>query len=251
MIDRNSHINYSLEDIEKYLKGKMSAAEMHELEKAALQDPFLSDAIEGYRETSMETAHGYLQEIKQELLRDKEEAKIVSLLSSNSLKWWQMAAAILIIATLGTVTWKLTHQNNKQEGLAENKKEVVIKNDSARQSLTTSTPKSKAAFDKALSSPEKAITANRKSNKTTGATDKNKVEVLTDERDEVASVPYSRKDSVLPTFSPVDKEIARNAPALNEKTIRDPYAKNQAEMALQGRVAGVSVTKNRIKQGSE
>ncbi|MCB0499482.1 MAG: TonB family protein [Cyclobacteriaceae bacterium] len=34
-------------DIEKYLKGELSPAEMHKLEKQALHDPFLADALEG------------------------------------------------------------------------------------------------------------------------------------------------------------------------------------------------------------
>jgi CarboxypepD_reg-like domain len=38
---------YSASDIEKYLKGELSAREMNELEQAALEDPFLGDALEG------------------------------------------------------------------------------------------------------------------------------------------------------------------------------------------------------------
>jgi hypothetical protein len=38
---------YSASDIEKYLKGELSALEMNELEQAALEDPFLGDALEG------------------------------------------------------------------------------------------------------------------------------------------------------------------------------------------------------------
>ena len=40
---------YTAQDIEKYHHGQLSAAEMHALEKAALDDPFLAEAIEGYR----------------------------------------------------------------------------------------------------------------------------------------------------------------------------------------------------------
>jgi TonB family protein len=35
------------DDIEKYLKGELTASEMHALEQKALRDPFLADAIEG------------------------------------------------------------------------------------------------------------------------------------------------------------------------------------------------------------
>ena len=34
-------------DIEKYLKGELTPAQMHALEKEALNDPFLADALEG------------------------------------------------------------------------------------------------------------------------------------------------------------------------------------------------------------
>ena len=38
---------YSAADIEKYLRGDLSPREMHDLENAALEDPFLADALEG------------------------------------------------------------------------------------------------------------------------------------------------------------------------------------------------------------
>ena len=48
MKDNSNHITYSAADIEKYWKGQLSAAEQHAMEKAALEDPFLADAMEGY-----------------------------------------------------------------------------------------------------------------------------------------------------------------------------------------------------------
>ena len=38
---------YSAGEIRKYLDGELPAAEMHALEAAALEDPFLADALEG------------------------------------------------------------------------------------------------------------------------------------------------------------------------------------------------------------
>ena len=43
-------------DIERYSKGELSPAEMHELERKALSDPFLADALEGYAHTATPTA---------------------------------------------------------------------------------------------------------------------------------------------------------------------------------------------------
>ena len=50
MDDNKNMTHYSTADIQKYLEGKLSAVEMHVMEKAALDDPFLADAIEGVQE---------------------------------------------------------------------------------------------------------------------------------------------------------------------------------------------------------
>src|SRR5216684_117862 len=48
MSDKDKHMAlYSSSDIEKYLSGELSDPEMHALERAALDDPFLADALEG------------------------------------------------------------------------------------------------------------------------------------------------------------------------------------------------------------
>ena len=75
MAKPSAHINYSFEDIQRYLQGKMSAAEMHAIEKAALQDPFLADAIEGFNEADLMTAQKHLNEINASLLEEKKESK--------------------------------------------------------------------------------------------------------------------------------------------------------------------------------
>jgi len=48
MADGNNINTFTAADIEKYHKGLMSPKERHALEKAALDDPFLADALEGY-----------------------------------------------------------------------------------------------------------------------------------------------------------------------------------------------------------
>jgi len=48
MSDNDNHMHvYTSSDIEKYLSGELSASEMHALERAALDDPFLADALDG------------------------------------------------------------------------------------------------------------------------------------------------------------------------------------------------------------
>ncbi len=48
MSNTNKHnATYSAADIERYLRGELSSREMHDLENAALEDPFLADALDG------------------------------------------------------------------------------------------------------------------------------------------------------------------------------------------------------------
>ncbi len=42
------------DDIERYRKGELTPAQMHALEKKALSDPFLADALEGAESISPE-----------------------------------------------------------------------------------------------------------------------------------------------------------------------------------------------------
>jgi TonB family protein len=133
MGNENAHINYSLADIEKYLQGKMNATEMHELERAALQDAFLADAIEGYSEATNATSRKHLADIEQLLNGGKKEAKIVTI-QTQSKKWWKVAASVIIIMGAGTITWLAMNKNNnesKQE-LALNTNAAVIKADSTK-----------------------------------------------------------------------------------------------------------------------
>ena len=51
MTDHSKYNNgFTAGDFERYHNGSMSPLEMHQLEKAAMEDPFLADALEGYEE---------------------------------------------------------------------------------------------------------------------------------------------------------------------------------------------------------
>ena len=55
-------------DIEKYRKGELTSAEMHALEKKALSDPFLADALEGAESISAKDFAADISEIKRKVL---------------------------------------------------------------------------------------------------------------------------------------------------------------------------------------
>jgi TonB family protein len=66
------------DDIEKYRRGELTSAEMHALEKKALQDPFLADALEGAESISAENFSADLNELQQSIDFQSEEKKVAS-----------------------------------------------------------------------------------------------------------------------------------------------------------------------------
>lgn len=132
MNEKNKNIKpYSAADIQRYLKGQMSAQEMYAIETAALEDPFLADAIEGFgaamatgNEASINTGLEKLN--KQFSERVKQPGKVVSIYQT---RWWQIAAAALMLIITGIAfynNWMRPEQNNNALAVIEKEK-----NDSA------------------------------------------------------------------------------------------------------------------------
>jgi hypothetical protein len=126
MNDNNKNTNqYSAADIQRYLKGEMSAEEMHAIEIAALEDPFLADAIEGFemamtegKEYSVNTSLTQLN--KQFDTRIEKPAKVQSITQS---RWWQFAAAALILVITGVAVYNnFIKTEETSQALAVNKK---------------------------------------------------------------------------------------------------------------------------------
>jgi TonB family protein len=65
-------------DIEKYRRGELTPQEGHDLEKKALQDPFLADAIEGAESISADDFSDDIAELKSSIAFQSEERSVVS-----------------------------------------------------------------------------------------------------------------------------------------------------------------------------
>lgn len=98
----NHNTPWSDTDIRKYLKGELSAREMHDLEKAALDDPFLADALEGLETTpSHEADMDQLRSRLDARMEKRDEARVVA--------WWRrpaprIAAAAVLLVGIGLTT---------------------------------------------------------------------------------------------------------------------------------------------------
>lgn len=115
-------------DIEKYLRGELPTREMHALEKRALDDPFLADALEG---VSGIDAHDFTQDMAQ--VRQALNAR-VSPKKTIPLWIWpaRIAASLLLIAVATFVIIRL--QAPEQEELLTYKanKDQVIEEPAAK-----------------------------------------------------------------------------------------------------------------------
>jgi len=110
MSENNNHIKYTAADIEKYWKGQLSATEQHALEKAALDDPFLADAMEGYEQAAgapqpvIAADNAELKKRLAERIAEKQTTKLIDF------AWWKIAAAVIVLLGAG---WLYTAVNNK------------------------------------------------------------------------------------------------------------------------------------------
>ncbi|MFT3844399.1 MAG: carboxypeptidase-like regulatory domain-containing protein [Lacibacter sp.] len=119
-------MNYNAYDIERYLKRQMNAAEMHAFEKAMMDDPFLSDAVDGYR-SQMEhiNIRADLKELKAQI-NDRENKATVIPVSFR--KWMSIAAGFIIVLSLAVVLYRIYYhspeENNTIAAIKEKPKDT-------------------------------------------------------------------------------------------------------------------------------
>lgn len=119
MATGNNIKNFTAQDIEKYHKGLLSAQEKHDLEKAALDDPFLADALEGYAVAGINAADD-LAELKQRLTERTEKAKVKPMHGGRSLftPFLRVAAMLIILVGAGLLVYQFAF-NKKDTELAQ------------------------------------------------------------------------------------------------------------------------------------
>jgi hypothetical protein len=103
-----------ISQIRKYLNGELNANAMHELEREALDDPFLMNALEGY-ETAGKDQQLNLSELSERLQQRTSEKK------GRIIPWkiWSIAASVLVVLTIGGL-WLSKSPPVEKERVANN-----------------------------------------------------------------------------------------------------------------------------------
>ncbi|WP_129716934.1 carboxypeptidase-like regulatory domain-containing protein [Pedobacter sp. SYP-B3415] len=120
--------------LEDYLDGKLNARDMHFVERAVLDDPFVAEALEGLSKSPRRVNNlSLLQKQLHERTAQNEVKKRVW-----SLTWQRLSiaatAAVLFVAA-GIIFWM--KEDNRQRGLASNRKTVDVVLDTVKSGTRT------------------------------------------------------------------------------------------------------------------
>src|SRR5690606_36257682 len=110
---------------QRYLEGKLSAYDMHRLERAALEDPLLQDAIDGFSKTKA-ISHKQLSLLQQRLetrIIAHQEIKNRFYFTGQRLAVASVAGVLMIV--VGILFWMITTQS-KSDGVNNSKIEMTV-----------------------------------------------------------------------------------------------------------------------------
>lgn len=144
-------------DIEKYLRGEMTPAERHALEKAALNDPFLQDALEGAEELQANEFSNDLNAVNHLLQnRISKKNKVISLWGWSA----RIAAGLVLVAASVALFWNVFNQQPTNE-LALTKTEETLATPPNQISDTVAVDASTTKPEASQSSETKPLANNR------------------------------------------------------------------------------------------
>ena len=110
-------MNKQINDIERYLNGQMTAAEMHAFEKQMLSDPFLSDAVDGYREQwqEIQQREDLIQLEAQIQKRNNSKTRVIA---GGFRQWMSIAALLVVILSSAVVLYRIFSPNKETRTIA-------------------------------------------------------------------------------------------------------------------------------------
>ena len=214
MADRNH-------DIEKYLRGELSSSEMHALEREALDDPFLADALEGMESVPSGNFTGDIRQLRvaiQKRVKDGNR-KIIPLWSLMG----RIAAGVLVLLISGYLVTMLL-RNEHHDKLALNKSIVQPK---AAPAPEESQPKAAPGVESASTGKrdaelrDQSILQNEAANKEHSAPVSKEEDVTTPDVSKEEPVPdrkvIATNDDVALDSVVVQKDVTLAAPMVEEK----------------------------------
>ncbi|MES2004236.1 MAG: hypothetical protein V4450_06930 [Bacteroidota bacterium] len=222
---------YTAEDIQQYFQGNLSPAEMHEMEKAAIQDPFLADAMEGYAEIDPAIVQKKLNEIHSALYG---EQFITLAESKRKPRQWMIAASIILLMGAAATGWLLRNTASHQTQTAQRtslpgaaKKDSVSTPPKAAITAQNNAPVPKTHFNKQKAEKEEQLAR-------TKATES--AMLMNKEKEITASLTKKENYPAPVLYDSVNTTLA----------LANPVTINQMQT---GKIAGISVNPEKKEAG--
>lgn len=234
MANDNNIPSFTAFDIEKYHKGLLTSKERHALEKAALDDPFLADALEGY--TAEVNVAADLAELKQRLASATTTAKVIPIGtakgSGSSFRLLRIAAIIIVVLGAGFMAYQFAFTKKDNTGLAKNEPQeqtptttqnntgtttTETKADSGRSTTATSNPAVKQEGTKGNASTTITIQPGTATTQGNRQEDKITQEVSSPVIGETTEKKENRRDQVAVTTTAPAKALEYDKEALSKK----------------------------------
>ena len=187
--------------LKNWLTGNIDAKSERKLDKSAKDDPFLADALEGYRSMPEADHAAAVDRLKARLNNEKKDR--------GAIIWWRVAAAAIVLIGLGITFWMNTPKVDLPIATTE---PITTPTESAANDLSdaiaqVATPPS----DSLVQNPETPTTSS------TPITDKPKGELLANIDEPVIVAP---KEELFDSVSIVSKpeDIAKTTPTIPTQT---------------------------------
>ncbi len=215
MATDNNIKKISAADIEKYHRGLLSAKEKHELEKAALDDPFLADALEGYAVAGVDLPSD-LAELENRLGERVNKTQLIPIETGRRryAPFLRVAAMFMLFAGAGILIYQLSFRHKNPE-LAVIKTDSIKPGtiqDSSLHAINTPTAttgdNSFIAAETTKTNNQKAVTAGKNNEGNAAPVTSNKIsgEMVKTETDETV-----KENKPVSTVTPVTIAPAKEA----------------------------------------
>jgi hypothetical protein len=230
---------WTVADFERYHAGKMPDAERHALEKAALDDPFLEDALEGYAYTGTP-----VQDV------NKLRAKLAGNRKRKTMDWYQpgrrlqaLKIAAILVVFIG-LAWLLSiNLGEKESGIATLREPRPATTPSIADSSLVMTADTGAAMSEPTVHSHSKPTAKIKNTTKETAIQTEATSTSTTGEDAIAAAPreFLRDTQQYKDFATVEKVELFS----KEKTSAAPASISRA---IEGKVSGVNIrNQNQIR----
>ena len=225
MSNEKKHIVYTAKDIQQYLTGTMSNEEMHAIEKAALDDPLLADAIEGYNAVDNKEWNKVFAE-----LRDKiaiaDNTPVISIKRNTFAQIWRVAAAVLLVGFSIAIAYIFTSKNNADKEILATNTGIKESNKTDNNQLATIDSTTYIADNKTpVTNSKKVLQLAEKNNKQ--PTEEKKTKATFKQDDQTASNDFVYRPGKQPTLASKNIIQTENYKSLAENAGKETITSNK------------------------